>query len=435
MLARAVRARLAVLQAPAFRRLLAGRAVSQFGDGLYAVAAMWLAYSLTDSSAVAGVAGFLVGIPGVCRVLVGPVVDDRPLGRVLVASELAQAAFVLVVPLWFWLVGESVAVVLATMFLAALAGQFAAPAQSATVPRVVDDDDLVRANSLSSVVGQATDAGSRLVAGALVAATSAVALYVANVVTFLVAAIGFLGLTIPGDDEDDDGAVDAADGDRRAEATGRDGRVGEYVADVRAGVDVVAGSALAPLLGASLFANFLFGTAAAVLPAYADGLSDATAYGTLLAVLSAGRVLGSVAAPAFEDRSFASSSVLGFAAAGVAWVGGVAASGLLATAALFGASRIPVGVYNVNVKAVLQTGVPNDHLGRATATIGTASAVVAPFGMLAGGALGDAVSPTFVLYASGVGFALTAAYWLASPTLRRFGAPTSVEDGAFALAE
>jgi hypothetical protein len=309
------------------------------------------------------------------------------------------------------------------MFLAALAGQFAGPAQSATVPRVVDGDDLVRANSLSTVVGQATDAGSRLAAGAVVAATSAVALYVANAATFLVAAVGFLGLAIPGD-----GAAEAADG-----GDGSDDRLREYVADVRAGVDVVAGSALAPLLVASLFANFLFGTSAAVLPAYADGLSDAAAYGTLLAAMSAGRVLGSVAAPAFEDRSFALSSVLGFAAAGVAWVAGVATAGLVATAALFGASRVPVGVYNVTVKAVLQTGVPNDHLGRATATIGTASAVVAPLGMLVGGAAGDALSPTVVLYASGSGFALTAAYWLASPTLRGFGPPTSVEDGAFAV--
>ncbi|MFC6951571.1 MFS transporter [Halorubellus litoreus] len=432
MVARALRSHLSVLRVPAFRRLLGGTAVSQFGDGLYAVAAMWLAYSLTDSSAVAGVAGFLVGIPGVCRVLVGPVVDDRPLGRVLVASELAQAAFVLVVPLWFWLMGESVAVVLATMFLAALAGQFAGPAQSATVPRVVhDDDNLVRANSLATVVHQATDAASRLVAGALVAATSAVALYVADVATFLVAALAFLGLAVPDDDANADAGADADDTD--APEVGS--RLREYAADVRAGVDVVAGSALAPLLAASLFANLLFGAASAVLPAYADGLSDAAAYGTLLAAMSAGRVLGSIAAPAFEDRAFAATSVLGFAAAAVAWVAGVFAAGVAATGALFGASRVPVGVYNVNVKAVLQTGVPNDHLGRATATIGTASAVVAPLGMLAGGAVGEAVSPTFVLYASGAGFALTAAYWLASPTLRRFGAPTSVESGAFAVAE
>lgn len=429
MVSRALRSRLSVLRTPAFRRLLGGTAVSQFGDGLYAVAAMWLAYSLTDSSAVAGVAGFLVGIPGVCRILAGPVVDDRPLGRVLVASELAQAAFVLVVPLWFRLVGESVVVVLATMFLAALAGQFAGPAQSATVPRVVDDDDLVRANSLATVVNQGTDALARLLGGVLLAATSAVALYVFDVATFLVAALAFLGLSIPDDD-----AARASDADATASATTAE-RVHEYAADVRGGVDVVAGSALAPLLGASLFANLLFGASSAVLPAYADGLSDAGAYGTLLAAMSTGRVLGSVAAPAFEDRAFAATSVLGFAAAGVAWVAGVFAAGVAATGVLFGASRVPVGVYNVNVKAVLQTGVPNDHLGRATATIGAASAVVAPLGRLAGGALGDVVSATFVLYASGAGFALTAAYWLATPTLRNFGPPTSVESGAFAVAE
>lgn len=434
MLARSVRARLGVLRVPTFRRLLAGTAVSQFGDGLYVVAAMWLAYSLTNSTAVAGVAGFLTGIPGVLRVLVGPIVDGRPLERVLVASEVVQGAVVLVVPVYFWAVGESVVVVLATMFVAALAGQFATPAQQATVPRVVDDDDLVRANSLSTVVGQATDAGSRFAAGALIAVTSAVAVYVLDVLTFAIAATVFLGLSIPGDDGADDGAGEAETTVATADGGTDDSfavTVREYVADVRAGVDVVTGSVLAWILAGSLFSNLLFGVASAVLPAFADGLSDAAAYGTLLAAMSAGRVVGSLVAPAVEDRPLAWTSVGGFALAAVAWAAGVFAAGVLATAALFGLSRVPVGVYNVSVLAVLQTGVPNDHLGRAMATIGTASAVVAPLGMLAGGALGEVVGATAVLYASGVGLACTAAFWLVVPVLRDFGAPTNVANGAF----
>jgi len=145
--------------------------------------------------------------------------------------------------------------------------------------------------------------------------------------------------------------------------------------------------------------------------------------------------VGGVAAPALEDRPLAWTSVLGFAVAGVTWLAGVYAAGILATSVLFATSRVPLGTYNVGVKSVLQTGVPNDHLGRAMATVGTASAIVTPLGMLAGGALGEVLPARTVLYASGVGLLLAAAYWALVPSLRRFGPPTAVESGAFSVGE
>lgn len=112
---------------------------------------------------------------------------------------------------------------------------------------------------------------------------------------------------------------------------------------------------------------------------------------------------------------------------------GVAAAGVVATAGLFALSRVPLGAYNVGVKSVLQTEVPNDHLGRAMATIGTASALVTQAGMLVGGALGEVLAARTVLYASGVGLLLAGAYWGLVPSLRRFGPPTAVENGAFSV--
>ena len=57
-----------------FRRLYAGHAVSEAGDELYFVAAMWLVYSLSGSTALTGVAGFLARAPGALGFLFGPLV-------------------------------------------------------------------------------------------------------------------------------------------------------------------------------------------------------------------------------------------------------------------------------------------------------------------------------------------------------------------------
>lgn len=62
-----------------YRRLLAGRIVTNAGDSLYFVGATWLVYELTGSTAYTGLAGFLVFLPRGFRFLTGPFVDRWPL--------------------------------------------------------------------------------------------------------------------------------------------------------------------------------------------------------------------------------------------------------------------------------------------------------------------------------------------------------------------
>jgi hypothetical protein len=58
-----------------FRRLFAGRVVTNVGDSLYFVAAMWLVYRLTGDPVYSGIAGFLTLAPAALQFLVGPLVD------------------------------------------------------------------------------------------------------------------------------------------------------------------------------------------------------------------------------------------------------------------------------------------------------------------------------------------------------------------------
>ncbi|MCT9096177.1 MFS transporter [Haloarchaeobius sp. HME9146] len=416
--------RLTVLRHREFRRLLAGRTVSVLGDGLYTVAAMWLVFDLTGSTAFTGLAGFLTQIPGVLSMLVGPIVDRARLGRVLTLSELAQGVVVLVVPL-AWLTGSlSVAVVLATMPVLSLVGLFAGPAQTAAVPRLVPDDSLVRANAAATAVGKTVDALARGIGGALIVLVGAVGVYVVDAATFALAALLFFSLDVPdtsrgGTGEDDSNQTDGFDRDA-------------YVRDLREGIEMLTGSVLGLMLVGSLFANFLFGVAFAVLPSFAAGLGGAGTYGLLLAGLTAGTVGGSLLSSWVESVPLGRSTIVGLSASGLLFAVSVWVARPVLSVALFTLSRVPVGIYNVSVMATLQSGVPDDRLGRVSSVLSTASSLVSPAGVLLGGVLGELVGSWTVLLASAAGTVLTATYWLLVPSLRTFESPTGVEPGSLA---
>ncbi len=418
----ALRDRVAVLRDRDVRRLVVGHAVSVFGDGLYWVAAMWFVYSLTGSTFYTGLAGFLARAPGVLRVLVGPLVDRWPIKPTLVGSEVAQGAVVLAIPALALVGGVSVGAVLVVVFLLAVSGVFAGPVQNVTLPRVVDDESLVRANAVVQTGAQVARAGSRVVAGVLVVAVGATALYAFDAATFAGCALLFATITIP-----------ARDRSNTSDETGFDRR--EYFADLRAGFAVIRDSVVGRMLAAVLLVNALLGGAMAVLPAFAGTVSSgsgADVYGYLLAGMTVGSILGSLCASAVDRLPFGSTAIVGFVVSGCCWVGAVLVPGLLPTVALFAASQVPIGVYNVEVQATLQTGVPDDLLGRVSATIGSATSLVSPFGVLIGGALGARFGSQTLMLGGGVGILLTAVYWLVDPSLRRLGPPTDVTRGAFA---
>ena len=421
----ALRRQFSIPPNPSFRRLLAGRATSFLGDGLFTVAVMWLTFELTGSTTYTGLAGFLLRAPNALKVLAGPLVDRSPLGRVLIGSELLGALLSLAVPIAAVSGQLSVWVVLGVLPFMALTELFAAPAQTAALPRILDCESLVRANSAYSVVTGAVDAGAQAIGGALVAAVGAVALYAVDAATYAVAAVLFLGLSIPAADGSNEGSTEDTDDEDDAFD------FAAYRRELHEGIAVLTGSVLGLMLLASLLANFLTSAAFAVLPAYAATLSGAAGYGLLLGATTAGAIAGSLLAPVMEDRPLGLTNAVGLLLAGALWIAGVELGGVAVTAALFAASRVPVGVYNVGVQATMQTGVPDDRLGRVTAAVSSLSNVVGPLGLLLGGAAGEAIGANGVLLGGGVGIAVTGLLWFGLPSLREFGPPTRVESGAF----
>lgn len=412
-----------LLSNPDFRRLLAGRLVTNAGDSLYAVAAMWLVFSLTGSTLYTGLAGFLTMGPQALQAFVGPLVDRYPLRRVLVTSQAAQGVLVLTVPAAAWLGVLSAPLVLAVMPLVALLNQFVYPAQSAALPRVVEAEELTAANAAFTFAYQGSELVFNALAGLLVAAVGAVSLYLLDSVTFAVAVALFAGLRVPTADEAAR-AAEAADA-RAVAADG--GREASYLERLREGFAFVRGTVLLPLLGSGVIANALMGSTIAVLPAFADGRGGAGTYGLLMAGIAGGALVGALLASQFQDVPLGRLSMGAFLVGALLWFGALLAPVRPLTVVLFAAAFVPVGVTNVVFQSMVQRLVPEALLGRVTALAGSASTAVMPLGALAGGVAGEALGAEAVMIAGGLGFAWIVAYTAAIPSLRRLPAVTAVE--------
>ncbi|SEO57548.1 Transmembrane secretion effector [Halogranum amylolyticum] len=419
------------------RRLVFGRLVTNAGDSVYAIAAMWLVYDLTGSSAYTGLAGLLTMGPQALQVFIGPLVDHWPLRRILVSTQAVQAVLVLVIPLASYLDALSVWVVLTVMPLVSFLNQFVYPAQNAALPRIVDQEDLVSANSLLSLAYQGVDMAFNALAGVLVAAVGAVTLYLLDSVSFAVAAALFIGLRVPktsesaggeaekdaepGDDPTTTAAAVVTDGgdDADGSATADVDEDSSYLADLRAGLSFVRGTILLPLLVTSVVANGTLGGVWATMPAFADARGGPEAYGVLMAAVAGGLLVGALVASWFEEWPLGRLTVALYAFSGSLWLAAVASSSLVGTAGLLALALVPVGISNVIVVTMFQTMVPDDLLGRVMATIGSISTVAMPLGSAAGGLLADATSASYVVAGGGLGLLFVAVYVVAIPSLRR----------------
>src|SRR5437867_9028660 len=133
-----------VLVKPAYRRLLAAQTISRWGDTVNTVALVVLVFRLTGSGL--GVTGAVIAeiLPVLLLgPLAGAVVDRQPRVRVMVAADLWRTVLAAVLPL----VDHHLVAVYAIAFGLSAGAVFFNPASASVLPSIVDQHELVAANS------------------------------------------------------------------------------------------------------------------------------------------------------------------------------------------------------------------------------------------------------------------------------------------------
>jgi MFS family permease len=184
-----------VLAKPTYQRLFTAQTLSRWGDTFNTVALVVLVFRLTGSglgvtgAVIAEIAPVLVLAP-----LAGAVIDRLPRVRVMIAADLWRMALAAALPL----VDQHLLAVYAVAFGLAAGGVFFNPAASSALPSIVDDDELVAANSglwSAAVISQIALAP---LAGALVATVGTSPAFLVNAASFAASALLLAGLRLPG---------------------------------------------------------------------------------------------------------------------------------------------------------------------------------------------------------------------------------------------
>ncbi len=361
----------ALLRRPAYRRLWLARTISQVGDVAQFTTLGLLLIALTDSGL--GVAGaVLAEIAPVLLLapLAGSLVDRLPRVRVMVAADLVRVALAATLALWHDGPGMAYAVAFGLS-----AGQvFFSPAAQSLLPTVVDDEELVAANSgiwTAAVVAQ--------IATAPVAALLAVDVgfgpaFAVNAVSFALSAVVLRSLPEP---------------DRPRPVS-----VSSPFAHAR---EALAALTRIPLLKALAAGQFLAalsaGATSALLVVLAqERLGGGEGFGVLIACIGIGAALGPLLLlrrirdprrPLFVFGPYAVRGVVDLVLAAV--------TGLPLAAAALVVYGLSTSTGAVTFSSLVQSRVPDELRGRAFAGFDVLWQTGRLLSLLGGGLLADAV--------------------------------------------
>jgi len=185
---------LTLLRRRDFATLFAAVSISELGDALNYIALMWLALRTGGPLGVVAVR-LADSIPGIVFGLHGGVAADRwSRRRLMVGADLARCAVLVPVavaaidgslPLW---------VLVVAAFLLETATSYFAPAYGATIPAVVDRDNVQGANALVQATAQALSIGGWALAAGLLAFLPLGTFFAVDSATFFVSAALILGI-------------------------------------------------------------------------------------------------------------------------------------------------------------------------------------------------------------------------------------------------
>lgn len=181
-----------------FILLFLGGFVSRIGNGIHYIALVWFILDITGSGSATGLILLLSTLPGV---IIGPfsgvIADKFDRKKLIVYMDILRGLIVL----WLcYIIYIGIAgffhIGLATVLIA-ICTSFFNPAITASIPNIVDDKLLQKANSLNHFSMNFTQIIGAAVGGILIAAFGIAGVFFINGISFLISAFSEFFITIP----------------------------------------------------------------------------------------------------------------------------------------------------------------------------------------------------------------------------------------------
>ncbi len=385
-----------------------GQTISEFGsritrEGLPLAANLTLHANASQMGLLAALGSAPVLVIG----LVAGVWVDRVRRRpVMIVSDLARAVLLVTIPLAAMLGLLHMEQLYIVTALVGMLTVFYEVANQSFLPTLVGREQIIEANSKLSASGSLAEIGGPTLAGVLVQALTAPLAILFDAVSFLISALCTSLIRI------------------REPAPGREAGGQSAWEEIREGLRLVLGNPpLRAVAVSSALRNFSGGAFAALYGLYVIrvlGVSPAL-FGLLVTAGGAGALPGAFAAGRFVRRFGIGRVLIGalLLSAVVSLLTPLAGGpGIVAYAMLFTGQLVGdfgLEIYFINEVSLLQLLVPDQSLGKASASMRFLVEGMIPVGAILAGMLGTVLGMRMTLLAGCIGFCLSALWLMFSP--------------------
>ena len=389
-----------------FSILLFGRLITNFGDSIYSIATLTLIYTLTKSTFYSGITLFLISFTAILQIFVSPLISKFNVKRFLIISQLFQAIILLVITYLIYVNKLQITTLIIFIVCISFINQIVYPIQLGLLPKIVKQQDLVKANSLFSIAYQGSDALFNSIGGFIIAIFGSIYAFIINSLTFFINSVLFIFLSSNLSNNENTNTVQE-----------------NYLSKLSSGIKIWNTPLLKSLLIGIIIINFSTSSLLTILPEYSE---TSYFYGILLSASGLGILIGAF----LSNKKILKNIRLGTLY--ITFAFGIAVSwGLLSILnnnsitnkiinfSLFLFGWILIGILNTYSQTMIQCIVNKDKLDVAMSTMIGLSIAFSPLGALIAGILSIKYNTKTIIIITSLLIFCVFLFWLFNNNIRK----------------
>ena len=388
-----------------FSILLFGRLITNFGDSIYSIATLTLIYSLTKSTFYSGITLFLISFTAILQIFISPIISKFNVKYFLIISQLLQAIILLVITYLIFIDKLHITTLIIFIVCISFINQIVYPIQLGLLPKIVKQQDLVKANSLFSIAYQGSDALFNSIGGFIIAIFGSIYAFIINSLTFFINSVLFIFLSSNLSNNENTNTVQE-----------------NYLSKLSSGIKIWNTPLLKSLLIGIIIINFSTSSLLTILPEYSE---TSYFYGILLSASGLGILIGAFLSNSQILKNIRLSVLYTTFTLGIAlsWsalsiVNNNSIINKIINFSLFLFGWILIGILNTYSQTMIQCIISKDKLDVAMSTMIGLSIALSPLGALLAGVLSIKYSiKTIIIITSLLIFSIFL-FWLFNKNIR-----------------
>ena len=390
-----------------FSILLFGRLITNFGDSIYSIATLTLIYILTKSTFYSGITLFLISFTTILQIFVSPLISKFNVKRFLIISQLFQAIILLVITYLIYVNKLQITTLIVFIVCISFINQIVYPIQLTLLPKIVKQEDLVKANSLFSIAYQGSDALFNSIGGFIITVFGTIFAFIINSFTFFVNSILFIFLS-----------SDLSKNEKTTNSTQEN-----YLSKLSSGIKIWNKPLLKPLLIGIIIINFSTSSLLTVLPEYSE---TSYFYGILLSASGLGILIGAFLSNTQILKNIRLSILYTTFTLGIALSWGTLSIlnnnsiiNKIINFSLFLFGWVLIGILNTYSQTMIQCVISKDELDVAMSTMIGLSIAFSPLGALIAGILSIKYNTKTIIIITSLLIFCVFLFWLFNNNIRK----------------